>query len=87
MIIKNENCIIDTEKRTFQIGKEILSITEAETMKRAVERYATFEYLFENNDLSEKEAWVMAGKIRELIIEKNYSEDEAINLILNKYVQ
>ena len=66
------------------IGGTHLYLPEMEVVHRFYERANTQEYLVENYNLTEEDAWNKAYLVRSVMAEKELSETEAIDFVLTK---
>lgn len=73
-----------TPEFTYVIKGVTLDMCDMAIIKQTYEIYCTTEYLMDNYELNEEQALRYAADVRRLMDKYGYTEDEAIDEILNK---
>lgn len=74
---------IDIKDQSVKVDGQVIPFALCSRIYHAYERFCTAEYLMDNYDISEEEAFEKAGEVRELMVEDNLLEEEAVNIVMN----
>lgn len=69
-------------KQEYKIKGITLTMADMVQINQYYEEACTAEYLYENYEVTEEEAWSYASEIRRLMNKYDYTEDEAIEQVV-----